>query len=305
MSRPDPSQPLPLRYRVEAGAARAFLSALGALPIGMASAVGAVLARVLGPLSSAHRTAARNLARALPERDAARRRCILGQAWGSFGRTMAEYAVLPRLWPERWRTHVSVSGHETLAALAAAGKPAILFSAHLGNWEMIPLALAQLARPLTIVYRAPNNPSVDALIGGVRAAYTSGMAPKGAAGARLIMKALHNNELVFMVVDQKINEGLPIPFFGRAAFTGTAIARLAMRFQCPVIPVRCVRTRGCRFEITVEEPWTFPAVAPQQEEEAVRAALMRVNARIEDWIRATPGQWLWMHKRWPKDAHRG
>jgi len=302
MSRPDPSDSLPLSRRLEAAAAHAFMRIMSGLSVERASAWGGRLGRAIGPLSSAHRTALRNLERAMPEIDTSARQAIVADAWENFGRTMTEYAVIPRLWPDGWRAHITVEGHEHLKALAAAGKPALLFSGHLGNWETIPLALAQLARPLTIVYRPPNNPAVDAMIGRVRGAYTSAMAPKGPAGARMIIKALDAGELVFMVVDQKINEGLEIPFFGRGAFTGPAIARLAMRFGCPIVPVRCARLNGFQFHITVEEPWHVDAVTGQPREDAVRDMLVRINARLEDWIRKHPGQWLWMHKRWPKEA---
>ena len=290
---------LGLRHRVEAAAARGFLGTLARLPIDRASAGGGRLGRLAGPLSSAHRTALRNLAMAMPELDESTRQRIIREVWDNFGRTMAEYAVLPRLWSDGWRDRITVSGHEYVAPLSARRKPAILFAGHLGNWEAIPLALAQLARPLTIVYRPPNNPAVDAMIGEIRSAYTTAMAPKGSAGARMIIKALEAGELVFMVVDQKINEGLEIPFFGRGAFTGPAIARLAMRFGCPVIPVRCERTAGCNFHIDIEEPWTFGEATASPDEGSVRDALVRINARLEQWIRSRPGQWLWMHKRWP------
>jgi KDO2-lipid IV(A) lauroyltransferase len=283
---------------MEAIGARLFLGAMRGLSLEHASALGGRLGRAVGPLSGAHRTAMRNLAMAFPELGGAARLDIAMDAWENMGRTMAEYGVLPRLWPNDWRTRISVSGHEPLAALAAQRKPAILFSAHLGNWETLPIAVAGVAAPMTIVYRAPNNPAVDGMIGRVRSAYTSGMAPKGSAGARVIMRALEAGELLLMIVDQKINEGLEIPFFGRAAFTGPAIARLAMRFGCPVIPVHCERRDGCRFHVTVEEPWDLGRV-DDPSEEVLRAALVRINGKLEEWIRARPGQWLWMHKRWP------
>jgi KDO2-lipid IV(A) lauroyltransferase len=217
-----------------------------------------------------------------------------GLAWDNFGRTMMEYALLSQLAakPER----IVVEGHEALAVLAHEGRPAILFCAHLGNWEIIPMALARLAKPLTIVYRPPNNPLVDEIIGEVRRPYTAGMAPKNTAGARIMLKALNGGEHLILVVDQKINTGMEIPFFGRGAFTGDAVVRLAMRFDCPVFPVRTERLGDGRFKVSVEDPWRF---APDGNEADVRAALTRINGRLEDWIRARPGQWLWMHKRWP------
>ncbi len=264
------------------------------LPARAASATGGWLGRTIGPLTRAHKTARRNLARALPEFDEAARAHILREAWDNFGRTMFEYAVLDKL--ARDQSRIVIEGHEQLALLAAEGRPAVLFCAHLGNWEIIPPPIARFSKPLTIVYRPPNNPLVDRLIGEARAPWTAGMAPKGAAGARQMMKALATGEHLILVVDQKINTGMEIPFFGRGAFTGDAVARFAMRYNCPVFPVRTERLEDGRFKVTVEEPWTFP---PDGNDDDVRAALTRINKRLEDWIRARPGQWLWMHKRWP------
>jgi KDO2-lipid IV(A) lauroyltransferase len=286
------------RHRLEAAAARLLLGTLARRDMDAASDLGAGLVRRIGPFTRAHRTAVANLAAALPHLSTAERDAVLNAAWDNLGRTTAEYAVIPRLWREGFGDRIEVTGHEPLEALGRDNKPALLFSAHLGNWEIIPLALAKAARPLTIVYRPPNNRTVDGMIGDVRAPYTAGMAPKGAAGARMILKALDRGEQVFMVVDQKINAGLEIPFFGRGAFTGPAIVLFAMRNKCPVFPVRCIRTDRCRFTVRVEEPWHFEGEA--DDENAVRAGLLRVNQRLETWIREHPGQWLWMHKRWPR-----
>jgi len=286
----------PVRYRLEAALARLMFGLLRVVRMESVSAFGGWLGRTLGPLSRAHRTAENNIVRAMPEMDAATRQRTLSEVWDNFGRTMTEYAALGRLSGAGGGERITVEGHEALAALAAQGRPAILFCAHLGNWEVVPPSLARLAKPLTIVYRPANNPLVDKLIGDIRSTYTAGMAPKGSAGARQMLKALSQGEHVFMVVDQKLNAGMEIPFFGRGAFTGPAVARLAMRFACPVFPIRTERLDGCRFKVTIEEPWTFPENGTEQD---VRAALTRINGRLEDWIRAKPGQWLWMHKRWP------
>ncbi|MBY0508550.1 MAG: lauroyl acyltransferase [Rhodospirillaceae bacterium] len=287
------------KHRVEAALAQSVFAVLKNLPMDTASAFGGWLGRHIGPLTGAHRTATRNIARALPELTPETQRRVLSDMWENFGRTMMEYAVLPRLAAASGSAlaeRVTVEGHEPLAALVAAGKPAVLFGGHIANWEVMPLILARAAKPQVIVYRPANNPLVDKIIGDVRAPYTAGMAPKGAQGARQMLKALAAGEHLIMLVDQKINTGLPAPFFGRDAFTGPAVARMAMRYDCPVFPVRTQRLDGCRFKVTVEEPWRFP---PHGSDADVAMALARVNATLEEWIRIHPGQWMWMHKRWP------
>ena len=121
------------------------------------------------------------------------------------------------------------------------------------------------------------------------------MLAKGVMGARQIVKALKNAAHVIMVVDQKLNTGLDVPFFGRPAFTSPAVVSLAMRYGCPVFPVRTERLPEGRYKVSVEAPFHF---APGGDA-ALRANLTQVNQRLEDWIRRKPGQWLWMHRRWP------
>jgi KDO2-lipid IV(A) lauroyltransferase len=294
MTEPLPPLKRPIRYRLEAGAAHALFAMLALLPPKSASAVGGWLGRTVGPLTSAHRTAAQNLRRALPTMDAQAQTQTLLAAWDNFGRTMTEYAVLERLYAAP--ADIELVGHEALAALARSGKPAILFGAHLGNWETVPLILALRSKPLVIVYRAANNPLADNIIKNIRGAYTAGMAPKGSSGARQVMRALGAGEHVFMVVDQKSNTGMEIPFFGKGAYTATAVVRMAARFGCPVFPIRTERIEGLKFKVTVEDPFMFS----DESEDGVRAGLTRINQQLEGWIKERPGQWLWMHKRWPK-----
>jgi len=289
----DQTSPLkhPIRYRLEARAARLMFGALNLLSVDAASAFGGWLGRTVGPLTRAHKTAARNLAAALPEHDAATRATILKGAWDNFGRTMIEYAIIPRL-----QDRVTLEGHEELAARAREGKPALLMAAHLANWETIFDALRIHTKPITAVYRKANNPLVDEIIAEVRLRGVAGLAPKGPAGARIVLSELKHGGHVVMLVDQKLSSGLEIPLFGRLAATAPAIASFALRLDCPVFPIRVERLGGARFKITVEKPWRFEASGNQDAD--VIAALRAINGRLEDWIRARPDQWLWMHRRW-------
>ncbi len=100
-----------------------------------------------------------------------------------------------------------------------------------------------------------------------------------------------------MLVDQKQNDGIPVPFFGRDAMTAPAIGRLALRFNCPVVPIRTERLDGARFRFTVLPPIELAPTGDGAFD--VAAAMARINALIEEWVRARPGQWLWLHRRWP------
>jgi len=89
-----------------------------------------------------------------------------------------------------------------------------------------------------------------------------------------------------------------VPFFGADAMTAPALAQLALRLTCPVVPVRVKRLKGANFQVIVSPPMEFTSSGDQQAD--VLAYMTEINAIIEGWIRDTPGQWLWLHNRWPK-----
>jgi Kdo2-lipid IVA lauroyltransferase/acyltransferase len=145
------------------------------------------------------------------------------------------------------------------------------------------------------VYRATNNPWVDSLMRwfhGERRAV-----PKGSLGGRTLVRHLRNGGSIAMLVDQKQNDGIAVPFFGLDAMTAPAIARFGYRFGCPIIPVRVERLRGARFRCTVMDPIEMAETGNTARD--VLATMTRVNAVLEGWIRARPEQWLWLHSRWP------
>ncbi len=101
-----------------------------------------------------------------------------------------------------------------------------------------------------------------------------------------------------MLVDQKMNDGIAVPFFGRDAMTAPALARLARRFDCVVVPARVERIKGAHFRLVCETPLDVPKTEDQHAD--VLALMTAVNATVERWIRADPKQWFWLHRRWPE-----
>jgi KDO2-lipid IV(A) lauroyltransferase len=102
-----------------------------------------------------------------------------------------------------------------------------------------------------------------------------------------------------MLVDQKMNDGIAVPFFGHDVMTAPALAELALRYDCPVVPARVERLRGAHFKMTALPP--LEMVRTGNHHADVAAVMAKVNALVEQWIRDTPEQWLWLHNRWPDD----
>jgi KDO2-lipid IV(A) lauroyltransferase len=167
---------------------------------------------------------------------------------------------------------------------------------------MLPAALLRLGIPMASIYRVPDNPEVDALLRGIRRAATGGrelpLFPKGAAGARLALRHLAEGGVLGILADQKMNDGVAVPFMGHLAMTPAAPAALALRFRCPLIPGHVERLGAARFRLVVEPPLPLPDTGDRGED--LHALTLAINARLEAWIRARPAEWLWLHRRWPR-----
>lgn len=289
-----PPRPLPrrLRYAAETILVYVVYTLFRLLPLDAASGLGGWLGRHIGPHLGISRVARRNIAQAFPEKNADEQEKILTGMWDNLGRVTAEYPHLHRIWDR-----VTLDGGTYLKDVLQNKKPVIFFAGHLANWEICAIAAKKSGIDLHLVYRKPNNPGVDSLLRHARESGAAGHIEKGGSGAREILHILKNNGAVGILIDQKLNEGLPIPFFGRDAMTAPAIAHFAMRFDCTVYPAQVERLQGAHFKMTVFPPLTLPQTGDKELD--TRMILTDINAQLEKWIRTRPDQWLWIHRRWP------
>jgi KDO2-lipid IV(A) lauroyltransferase len=284
------------KNRLEAVGAALVAAGFGALPIDCASALGGMLGRAIGPCLGVSQVARRNLSRAFPTLGEAETARIVALMWDNLGRVMAEYPHLRRIRLFERGGRIETRGFEHIDRAIAAGRRMIIFSGHLANWEIAALAPAQYGFSAVQIYRAAQNPLIDRLIARLRGGHGE-LIPKGRLAARRAIAALAGGRHLTLLADQKMNDGIAVPFFGRMAMTAPALAHLALRFDCAVLPARVERLRGARFRLTVYPPLPLPD--DRDHHAAVAALTAAVNRTLEAWIRERPVQWLWVHRRWP------
>lgn len=288
--------PKPLRQRLEALVAGGFLGLLRRLPVDWASGLAGGLTRLIGPYLKVSGVARRNLARTFPAKDAAEIEAIVADMWENLGRVVGEFPHLDWLIDHR----VEVVGVEHIHALRDDDLPGLFVSAHLGNWELAGVTAMREGVPITLVYRSANNPWVEDLYRHYRtAAASGGQIAKGPEGARAIMEVMKAGGHIGMLVDQKMNDGIAVPFLGREAMTAPAVGRFAVRFKCPVVPARVERLNGARFRITLFPP-LHQTLSGDSHQDTLNL-MTAINDLIGGWVREQPGQWLWLHKRWPEN----
>jgi KDO2-lipid IV(A) lauroyltransferase len=283
-----------IRYALEALPAYLAYGLFAVLPLPLASRMGATLGRWLGRLLPVRRVAERNLALAMPELSDARRAAILRGMWEQLGRTLAEFPHLGRL---SFQAHLKLTPSPVMDALRGTSSPVVFLAGHLSNWEVAPLAASRYGLPLVLTYRQTNNPYVNWLVEGVRRRYIPAAHRKGRGGMRHLIRALQRGKAVGMMVDQKENGGLAVPFFHAPAMTTPLPVQLARKLNAPVILARTLRDEDGCYSMEIL-PMPLPSGMTEADDAEV---LARINRQLEVWIRERPEDWFWLHRRWPKE----
>ena len=288
-----------MRESLEYVAAWIGLKFLGLLPRPVARFVGATFAAaayaVRTPL---RRSAMFNLRLAFPDwTDAQRRHAIRGMI-RQIGWMAGEFSQFPKYTRERIEQIVVVDGFENFDAARRRGKGVLFLTGHMSAWELAPFAQALYGHPLHFLVRPIANRRVDALINGYRCRAGNQPIDKNRA-ARAMLKVLGEGGTVGVLADHNtdIEESVFVDFFGKPASTTSGLARIALRTDAAVVPGFLSwdperRKYRLGFEPAVELARTG------NEEADVVENTARFTRVIEDFVRAHPDQWLWVHRRW-------
>jgi len=268
----------------------------------LASSVGRRLMRRLGPRMDKTRHIRRNLENAFPEKNAADIDELVRDIWGNLGSVLAEYPHLGTICHREAEQRLEFVMRCDPQVFLKTGKPAVFVSAHLANWEIAAGALTHLGIPATAVYTQLQNPHMDRMLYRARQSLGCGLVERDGAG-RQLMRCLKQGTSVGLIVDQRVDSGEPVPFFGRDMLTSITPAQLALRFDCDLIPIQIQRLKGVRFRVIIHE-----AVRPDDEtadtHDKALQMTRKINTLFESWIREQPQQWMCTKRRWPKDRQK-
>lgn len=264
-------------------------------------------ARRIGPLSGRHRIALDNLRHAFPEKSEEEIGAIASDMWGNMARLAAEYVFLEQLYdfdeadPKPGR--VEVIGREIFLRLREEQNvPHILFSGHIGSFEMMGVAAAGLGLDVTVLFRPPNNPFIAKEVFSTRRSSMGELLASKAGAAFGLAQVLERGGNIGVLVDQKFRHGIRTTFFGRDCESSPLVPRLVRNFDCDLHPVRCIRLPGNRFRLQLFEKIELPR-GPDGVVDVKKTSQL-LNDIVEAWVREHPGQWMWFHKRWGMGSRR-
>ncbi len=282
------------------------LKTLRLINVDAMSGLAAAVARTVGPWLPEHRIGRDNLTAAFPEKTPAEIEQILLGVWDNLGRVFAEFAQIDRLWdydpkrPDASRLFASDNSEAILLRVRDDGKPALIFAAHLANWELAAMVGQKFGIDTTVLFRRPNLRAVADEIAKVRRSCMGELVAAGLDAPAKLADALGRGAHVGLLVDQYYIRGVDVTFFGRPTRANPLIARLARHFDCPIHGVRVVRHPGNRFRLQITE-----AIEPARDADGkidVAGTMQIITDVVEGWVREHPEQWLWLHRRWRDDA---
>jgi KDO2-lipid IV(A) lauroyltransferase len=260
----------------------------------------AAFMRAVGPWVPEHKVGRANLAAAFPEKSPEEIERILAGVWDNLGRVVAEFAHLDRL-------TIGDPGnlpYLKFDAVSAArfdrvrddGKPALVFAAHLANWELPAIMAAAFGLDAMVLYRRPNVGAIADAVIAIRKDSMGTLVPTDFDAPIRLSRALENNRHVAMLVDQHYVKGVEVTFFGRRCMANPLIAALARRVECPIHGTRMIRLPGGAFRGEITE--AIPPVRDASGQIDVQGTMQAITTVIEGWVREHPEQWLWLHRRW-------
>jgi KDO2-lipid IV(A) lauroyltransferase len=256
--------------------------------------------RTIGPWLPEHRVGRANLEAAFPEKSHAEIEAILRGVWDNLGRVAAEIAHLDHICSgDRYKRNYIDYNADNIARFLRVkddGKPALIFAAHLANWELPAVIAASDGLEAVVLYRRPNLGAIADAVIALRGGLMGEMVASSLGAPVALADALQRGKHVAMLVDQHYGRGVEVIFFGRKCRANPLIAMLAREIECPIHGTRVIRLPGNRFAGEISEE-----VAPVRDQQGridIQGTMQAITAVIEGWVREHPEQWLWVHRRW-------
>lgn len=276
----------------------AFVGFMRLLGIKRASNFCSRLFVFLGRYLTANKIIKNNLKYIYPSITDSEIQTLQDQVWDNFGRYVGEFAFMDEKYIKQNLAMIDIEGQENIQDLTDNKTPFIIFSGHFSNWDFGLFAFQTLVEDVSVVYRKINNEFIDKYVRDKRGTLGAHLIKKGKDGVRDLIKSIKGNQTMLMLVDQKMNDGIKVPFMGKPAMTSQAIAVMARQYDYPIVPALIIRQNDGRYKITFYKH--FKVAKTEDKELDVYQTMVKINEIIGGWVYESPGQWFWVHQRWGK-----
>jgi len=278
---------------------RILLQLMAYIPLRLGSVFGSLLGLIALKIPSSRKTISiENLQNSLgTSMTRAQILKLNAKIYTHFGRIIFELPHILRINKENLEKYFIFEGEEILHRALEKGKGVLALTGHLGNWELLAVALNIHFGPLAAVARPSHNIAINRLMHELRSRFGMELIPKQN-GMRKILYALKKNMIVGVLLDQNVDwyEGEFVPFLDRTACANKGLALLALKIDTPVIPIFSIKQPDGKYRIHIDKPVELIRTNDKTIDIEKNTALF--TKIIDNQVRKHPEQWFWFHRRW-------
>jgi len=259
----------------------------------LASSLGGLIGRLVGPLFRSEKKILSNISKALPEIEEKNTELIVKKMWENYGRILSEYMFIKNFRNSKYKKFLTIEGQEILNELKDSKEPVVFISGHFNNFELMAMQIEKSGINLAAIYRPLNNIFLNKIMEKIRTKYICRkQIKKGGSGTRELLESFKNNYSIAIMIDQRVSESIKVDFFNQKASTTTIPAQLFKKFGSKIVPIYIERINGVYFKMTVSRPIIL------EKESTIEEITLKLNKWLEKMILINPGQWIWSHDRW-------
>lgn len=215
---------------------------------------------------------------------------VIEKMWSNYGKTFIEYVHLNYF--RKNSNHIEIVNKDIIKDLVKNNKKAIFISGHFANYELMSMELTKLNLKLATIYRPLNNIFLNPFMVNLRKKFVcKNQIKKGLNGVKHSLNYMKKNYSIALMVDQRLSEGVRLPFFNELASTTSLPAQLAIKFKCDIIPIYISRKDDDRFKMEIMKPIKINS---NKKDEITK----QINEVLEKLIIRDPSQWILTHNRW-------
>ena len=259
----------------------------------LASSLGGLIGRLVGPLFRSEKKILSNISKALPEIEEKNTELIVKKMWENYGRILSEYMFIKNFRNSKYKKFLTIEGQEILNELKDSKEPVVFISGHFNNFELMAMQIEKSGINLAAIYRPLNNIFLNKIMEKIRTKYICRkQIKKGGSGTRELLESFKNNYSIAIMIDQRVSESIKVDFFNQKASTTTIPAQLFKKFGSKIVPIYIERINGVYFKMTVSRPIIL------EKESTIEEITLKLNKWLEKMILINPDQWIWSHDRW-------
>tara|TARA_B100000674_G_C37906126_1_gene946224 strand:- start:158 stop:1018 length:861 start_codon:yes stop_codon:yes gene_type:complete len=256
------------------------------------SNLGFIIGKFIGPIFRSKKSIVKNLKKANLDNNLDLDK-LANNILGNYGRIFAEYVYLKDFRNNSLNKYISIDGYKYLEEIKRSKKKVVFVSGHFNNFELMAMQIEKSGIDLAAIYRPLNNPYLNKTMEEIRIKYIcKKQIKKGRAGTREIINNLNKGTAIALMIDQRVREGVKVPFFKHLATTTTIPAQLIKKYNCDLVPIYIERNKSNHFKMYVSEPIKISKT------KNISEITGHLNKILEKMIRKNIDQWIWTHDRW-------